>query len=486
MKTMNHSQTPFQPGALDRRKFLGGLGAGFGALAFNALASQQSLSAQAYRNPLLPQAPHFPAKVKRVIFMFMPGGVAHMDTFDPKPKLTELNGKPSPVKTPAGNAKKAGGGITGSFWKFKQHGNSGAWVSDLLPHLAKHVDDLCFLKGMHTDVPAHVQGSVLFHTGQQTLPRPSIGSWVLYGLGTENQNMPGFITLRPPDFSGGTRLYGSAFLPGSFQATEVGSEQGRFDDPRILDVENTFLSPDLQTQQLRMARRLNEHMLERTRQESNLQGLTESYELAFRMQTEAPEVMDLTGESAATLESYGIGSEPTDNFGRQCLLARRFAESGVRFIQINATGGRENNWDHHSDMRKRMEQSCLETDQPTGALIADLKLRGLWEDTLLVCSGEFGRTPDGADAGTDKAGRDHNHQGFSLWLGGGGVKPGFTYGATDELGLHAIEGRTHVHDLHATILHLLGLDHEKLTFPFDGRNFRLTDVYGNVVKEILS
>ena len=343
---------------------------------------------------------------------------------------------------------------------------------------------------MHTDLPNHSQAYIQMHTGSFQFTRPSMGAWTLYGLGTENSNLPGFITLNPPSENGGARNYGSAFLPAVYQATKIGTNQipafyakmlGVDKEPgaALRNMENVLLNRRQQRQQLDLIGDLNAHKLDRDIYHPEIEGAIESFELAFRMQDEVPSLLDLSSETEATLSAYGIGAgQPTDRFGRQCLLARRMAEAGVRFIELTAP----EDWDHHFMLQTALPESCLATDQPVAALLADLKARGMLKDTLVVWAGEFGRTPY-AQSGT---GRDHNNKGYTIWMAGGGVKGGIAYGATDELGYAAVENPVHIHDWHATMLHLLGLDHKKLTFNYAGRDFRLTDVYGNVVKEIIA
>jgi len=455
---------------LSRRDLLKVGSCGFGYLALAGLCSQASASS---RNPLAPKSPHFEPKAKRVIFMFMQGGPSHVDTFDYKPQLESHDGQP--VGSQGGNARARK--LMKSPWKFSQHGDSGLWLSELFPHLADRADDLCLLNSMHTDLPNHPQAAVQMHTGSFQFVRPSIGSWVLYGLGTENQELPGFITLNPLARIGGAQNYGSAFLPAPFQGTRIGGEGEKLASARIPHITNARLSGELQRRQLDLLQSMNRERLEQDAVNSQLEGVIESYELAFRMQGAVPRLMDVSDETQATLDEYGIGERATDDFGRQCLLARRFAEAGVRFIELSHSG-----WDQHNNLRARLTANTQAIDKPVAALLTDLARRGLLDETLVVWGGEFGRTP-GAQR---EDGRDHNATGFSMWMAGGGVKGGIRYGATDEHGITAVENKVHVHDLHATILHLLGLDHERLTYRYSGRDFRLTDVYGRVVNEIMS
>lgn len=448
-----------------RRSLLKSASCGFGYLAFASLMQQQA--AADYKNPLGPKTPHFPAKAKRAIFLHMRGGPAQQDTFDYKPELNKDDGK-----TDRSKKRK----LLGSPYKFSQHGESGQWISELCPHVAKHADELCILNGMHTDIPNHPEAMVQLHTGSAQFIRPSMGAWVLYGLGTENQNLPGFITIAPPIINGGAQNYGSAFLPAVYQGTPIGNVRQPVKDAKISNLLNTRLSRAAQRKQLDLIQSMNRELLAQDEHHNQLEGVIESYELAFRMQNELPELMDFDGETADTLKMYGIGEKETDNFGRQCLMARRFAESGVRFIELC-----HEFWDHHSNLRKRLTTDCKATDQPIGALLTDLKQRGLLDDTLVIWGGEFGRTPDSPK----RDGRDHNAKGYTMWMAGGGAKGGLRHGATDPHGYEAVEGRVHLHDLHATMLHMLGLNHEQLTYRYAGRDFRLTDVHGRVVKDVI-
>lgn len=450
---------------LSRREMLGRTACGFGMLALAGLCRQ---AAADYESPLAPRQPHFAPRARRVIFLYMRGGPSQHDTFDYKPQLNAHDGQ-----TDRSSSRK----LLGSPWKWDRHGESGMWISELCPQVACHADDLCVLNAMHTDVPNHPEAMVQLHTGSFQFVRPSVGSWVLYGLGAENQNLPGFITISPPVINGGPQNYGSAFLPAAYQGTPLGDIKTPVAQARIGNLSNPLLDSDVQRRQLQLIQTLHRKQLEREASNPQLEGVIESFELAFRMQSELPKVMDLADESQATLDMYGIGRQPTDDFGRQCLLARRFVESGVRFVELC-----HEFWDHHSGLRKGLVDKCGATDQPVGALLADLKQRGLLDETLVVWGGEFGRTPDSPK----RDGRDHNAKGFTMWLAGGGVQGGLNYGSTDEHGYEAVEGRVHLHDLHATILHLLGLDHTRLTYRYAGRDFRLTDVHGRVVREILA
>ncbi len=460
----------------NRRDVLKNLACGFGYTALAGLCAQQAAAGST--SPLAPRAPHFPARAKRVIFMFMVGGPSHVDTFDYKPRLTKDDGKPAPRQDVGGDRV-----WLKSPFAFQQHGESGQWISELFPHLAKRADDLCLLNGMYTDLPSHAQGTVLWHTGSSQFVRPSVGAWVLYGLGTENDELPGFITLNPTGSFGGAQNYGSAFLPASFQGTRIGGGNVSISQAKVAHIANSKLSPGEQRRQLDLLQTINRRWLDEDSVNPELEGVIESFELAFRMQSAVPKLMDISDETQATLDEYGIGasSKPTDNFGRQCLLARRFAEAGVRFIEVSYP-----DWDQHTDLRSKHTANCLATDQPIAALIADLDRRGMLDETLIVWGGEFGRTPGTTNKRSLQDGRDHNSQGFTMWMAGGGVKGGVRYGATDEHGFEAVENKVHIHDLHATTLHLLGLDHEKLTYRYSGRDFRLTDVHGRVLNDIIS
>lgn len=458
-----------------RREALKSLSAGFGYLAFAGLAMGEEK-----RSALAARAPHYPARAKRVIFLCMRGGPSHVDTFDHKPKLAKDHGRPSRYgATP----------LFASPWAFRQHGQSGLWISELFPNLARHADDLCLLRGMHCDQPAHAQAYVQMHTGSFQFVRPSMGAWTLYGLGTENRNLPGFISINPPSANGGAQNYGSAFLPGACQGTKFtlqdNSQRNRPVDrmrrgeanPAGINHAAALLPKTEQRAQLDLIAALNREKLARDVHNPIVEAAIENYELAFRMQEAVPGVMDLSRETPATLALYGINESPTDGFGRQCLLARRFAEAGVRFIELG-----HGSWDHHSNIKTALAENCAKTDKPIAGLLADLKQRDLLKDTLIVWGGEFGRTPFSPDGN----GRDHNHKGYTTWMAGGGVRGGLSYGETDEHGYEAVAGRMHIHDWHATILHLLGLDHEKLTYPHAGREMRLTDVKGQVAREIFA
>jgi hypothetical protein len=452
---------------LSRRALLRSASCGFGYLAFAGLASQ----AAAEESPLAAKQPHFKARAKRVIFMFMQGAPSHVDTFDYKPSLAKHDGQTDP------SAKGKGRKLLKSPFKFTPSGKSGLPLPEIFPELAKRADDLCLVNSMATDLPNHPQASVLLHTGNFQFVRPSMGAWVLYGLGTENQELPGFITINPIGRVGGAQNYGSGFLPAPFQGTRIGGEGEQLARAKIANIGNPKTEAEVQRLQLDLIQAFNRERLEEDKVNNALEGVIESYELAFKMQGAVPRVMDLTNENAATLASYGIGEKATENFGRQCLLARRFAEEGVRFIEISMGG-----WDQHNNLKEQLTRNATAIDKPIAGLLADLKQRDMLKDTLVIWGGEFGRTP-GAQ---NNNGRDHNAGGYSMWLAGGGVKGGVRYGSTDEFGHTAADKKMPIHDLHATVLHLLGLDHEKLTYRYSGRDFRLTDVHGVVHKDVIA
>lgn len=469
---------------VSRRTALKSLASGFGYLAFAGLAQQEAARASTgTASALTPQGTHFAPRARRVIFLCMNGGPSHVDLFDYKPELNRRSGKMMK------SGQKHGPKLLGSPFQFAQHGESGLWISELFPHLARQADELCVVRSMQTDLPNHSQAFVQMHTGSFQFVRPSLGAWTLYGLGTENANLPGFVTLNPPSDNGGARNYGSSFLPSICQATKIGTNQipgfyaaflgiDQEPGPPLKNIGNPRVSRSSQRAQLDFIRDLNAMKLQRDSYHPEIEGAIESFELAFRMQEDLPGVLDLREEPEPAQQAYGIGSGlPTDRFGRQCLLARRMVEAGVRFIEMTPPVG----WDHHFMLKKNLTESCRATDQPMAALLSDLKQRGLLEDTLVIWAGEFGRTPY-IQGG---AGRDHNNKGYSLWMAGGGVKGGLAYGATDEFGYEAVENPVHIHDWHATILHLLGLDHTRLTFNYAGRDFRLTDVHGRVVHDLL-
>ena len=423
-------------------------------------------------DPLAPRPPHYPAKAKRVIFLFMHGGPSQVDTFDYKPQLTADDGKPLPFAKPRVVSSQTGNLLRSPF-AFKQHGQSGAWASELFPHVAKCVDDLCFIKSVHGSNSRHGGALLELHTGSDTFVRPSMGSWVAYGLGTENRDLPGYVTICPTLTHGGVNNYSSAFLPAVYQATPLGTSGTSSDKVTVPFVKGTTPA-DQQRLELDLLAGLDR---ERAAADPALEGRIQSFEMAFRMQSAAPAVQDLSKETDETKKLYGVDDAATANFGRQCLMARRFAEAGVRFVQCTHSY----KWDQHENLKADHTRNALEVDKPIAGLLTDLKRRGLLKDTLVIWGGEFGRTP----VAQGKDGRDHNPHGFTMFLAGGGVKPGLSYGATDDYGYYSVEDKVHFHDLHATILHLLGLDHTKLTYRHAGRDFRLTDVHGEVVKAIL-
>jgi hypothetical protein len=459
---------------------------GFGSLALASLLAEEAPGGSPGAktegdNPLAAKAPHHPARAKRVIFLFMKGGPSHVDTFDPKPLLTRDDGKPLPFDKPRVQFAPTGN-LLKSPWSFKQYGESGLWVSELFPRLAERVDDLCMIHSLHGTNAAHGGALLKLHTGSDNFVRPSIGSWVSYGLGTDNANLPSFVTICPTLAHGGINNWSSAFLPAVHQGTPLGNASVPAEKARMKFLANGVYSRDVQRRQLDRLLAMNREHQVRSGPDASLEARIGTFELAFRMQSEVPKVEDLSGESASTLKLYGMDDPVTANFGRMCLLARRFAEAGVRFIQVTHS---DNNvqWDQHGNLKAGHEKNAREVDLPIAGLLYDLKSRGLLEDTLVWWGGEFGRTPV-VEGTTD--GRDHNPEGFTHWLAGGGVKRGFRYGATDDYGYFAVENKVHIHDLHATILHLLGLDHERLTYRFAGRDFRLTDVEGRVVHDIMA
>ena len=448
---------------ISRRHVLKSAGAGFGMVALAGLLGEQAKAAEKTApNPLAPKQPHFTPKAKRLIFVHMNGAMSQHDTFEYKPRLQKDDGKAGP----------GGGVLTGSKFKFRQYGASGSWFSELLPNLAKHADKICWLRGLHTDTPAHPQAVVQLHTGRANaaLTRPSMGAWLLYGLGSENQDLPGYITINPPPNFGGAVNYGSAFLPAHFQGT-------RIDDRGHLPNLRPAVGRDAQRKQLDLIQAMNRDLGAAPGAPDAVDGIIRSYELGFTMQGKVPELLDTSKEPQKVKDAYGVKDGPAGGFARQCLMARRLSEAGVRFVEICQPG-----WDHHNNLHKGLIDRCGSIDQPVAALLADLEHRGLLHETLVLFGSEFGRQPtsQGAD------GRDHNITGYPMFLVGAGVKPGFSYGATDEYGIKAVEGRMHTNDLHATLLALLGLDHEKLTYRYSGRDFRLTDVAGEVVRDVMA
>ena len=461
------------PRPVSRREALSRMGAGFGSLALTAMLAEEGLAS----GPLTVRQPHFPARAKRIIMLFMFGGPSHIDTFDPKPILKRDHGKPLPFAKPRIiSFPRRGGDLIGSPFEFQRHGESGAEVSELFPHVAGIVDDLAIVRSMHCTNPRHGGAVLEWHTGSDTFIRPSMGSWLTYGLGSENQDVPGYITICQALAEGGANNFGSAFLPAAHQGTPLGYGSVKASEAQFPFIGNGDRAAT-QRLEIDMLSEVSRRHLERTGPDSQLESRIATFELAFRMQTEAPKIQDISGESQATRSLYGLDDPVTEDFGRQCLMARRFSESGVRFVQCNSNG-----WDHHFDLKNQMTKMCAQVDKPIAGLVRDLKGRGLLEETLVIWGGEFGRTPTAENAD----GRDHNPHGFTMWLAGGGIKGGLTYGRTDEYGYYGIEKKVHFHDLHATILHLLGLDHERLTFRHAGRDFRLTDVHGEVVRGLLA
>lgn len=449
-----------------RREILERTACGFGWLAFAGHAAQLS-AADPNGRSLAPKTPPLKASAKRVIFLCMRGAPSHVDLLDYKPQLVHDSGKPGP---------KPGSELLGSKWRFSQRGQSGLWISELIPNLARHADKLCMIHSMQTDLPAHPQAFIKLHTGTSQFIRPSLGAWTLYGLGSENANLPGFVSISPPSGFGGTTNYGSSFLPAVYQGTRIGQEGRSVKNATMANLRSR-LQPSDQRAELDLIQAFNRKKLATTGPNPEIDGVIESYELAFRMQSEMPRVMDLNQESNATQQAYGLGVESTDDMGRKCLLARRMIEAGVRFVEVT-----HGDWDHHFNLNVKLKQSCGEVDQPIAALLADLDQRGLLDDTLVVWSGEFGRTP----YAEGQEGRDHNTKAFTLWMAGGGIRHGFAYGRSDEYGYEAVENPVQIADLHATILHALGLDHEQLTYRHAGRDFRLTDTRGRVVTEVFA
>jgi Protein of unknown function (DUF1501) len=447
---------------LNRRQILQSTSCGFGWLAFSSLAAGWSRASE----PEV-KGPHFPAKAKRVIFLCMRGAPSHVDTFDYKPLLAKADGKQGP---------RPGSKFMASPWKFSQSGKSGLWISELFSETAKHADKMCMIHSMQTDLPAHPQAMLRLHTGTNQFIRPSVGSWTLYGLGSENENLPGFISISPPGGGGGSQNYGSAFLPAIYQGTKIGGDNRNMDDAKVPNIEPQ-VAKNLQRAELDYIQALNKQKLALDRVNPNVDGVIESYELAFRMQSEMPKVMDINQESEATKSLYGLDDQATAAMGKKCLMARRLVEAGVRFVEIT-----HGNWDHHNNLAVELPRNCKAVDKPIAGLLSDLQKRGLLDETLVVWTGEFGRTPyaQGRD------GRDHNNKAFTLWMAGGGVKPGFDYGVSGDHGHEATENVVPLVDFHATMLALLGLDHERLTYRYAGRDFRLTDVRGRVVKDVIA
>jgi hypothetical protein len=462
---------------LNRRQMLQRTAAGFGMVGLTQMLAANTASLPAASSPSLPIS-HFTPRAKRVIFLFMNGGPSHIDTFDPKPALAKFAGQ-----QPSGELykKNKGSGFMPSPLKFYKSGQSGIQVSESLPHLAKVIDDCCVIRSMHTDVPNHEPALLQMHTGNVQPIRPSIGSWMLYGLGSENENLPGYVVLRPtPKIVVGPALWSNSFLPAQYQAASVITADMRV-DKLLANIKNPSLSRDQQRQQLDLLGKLNQSHLEHRDGDGELEAQIKTMETAFRMQSQAMETFDISREPQSVRDLYG-----NTPFARSCLLARRLVEDGVRFVTVYYTTGDNQPWDTHTNHDQRHAKLCADGDRATAGLIADLKARGMLDDTLVVWGGEFGRTPYAENKDKEKAGRDHHHTAFSMLLAGGGVKGGMTYGTSDEFGLNVADKPVHVHDLHATLLHLVGLNHEKLTYKYAGRDFRLTDVYGKVVKEIVA
>ncbi len=467
------------PRNYSRREWLARTGAGFGLLALtDLLAAASTASAGGEPNraaqPYAVRPPHHAARAKRVIFLYMPGGPSHVDLLDPKSRLMEDNGKPLPFEKPRLERTKTGN-LLASPWKFRKYGQSGIEVSELLPGLASCIDDVCVIRSLVADNINHSGAALQMCTGEQAFSRPAMGSWLTYGLGTENQNLPGFVVICPAPVFQGAQLWASSFLPSAYQGTLIRDLKNP-----IANLSDPSGNHELQRAKLYTLRQLNDlHKRDRVI-ESELDARISSFELAFRMQKEAPEAFDLSRESQITHQLYGTDKPATEMFGRQCLMARRLVERGVRFVQV-FDAPKNNVWDHHTGLREELPKRCAAVDQPIAALLSDLKTRGLVQDTLVLWGGEFGRTPTAE--GTN--GREHHPFGFTMWMAGGGVRGGLVHGATDDFGWHAIQDKVHVHDLHATILHLMGLDHTRLIYRHAGRDYRLTDVYGKVVQGIL-
>jgi len=471
---------PWRSGApLSRRQLLRRTACGFGHVALLAMLNQCAAAIAGdgtSPNPLALRPSQYVGKAKRIIFLFMHGGVSHIDTFDPKSKLDEMDGKPLPYPLPRQFAET--GNLMRSPWRFHRYGESGLPVSTLFPHVGSVIDDICLIRSMHVEQVDHGGAILQLHTGSAVFPRPSLGAWVSYGLGTENQNLPSFVAISPPMLHGAQQNFGAAFLPACFQGTPIGDAKTPMIKAKVSNLRRAELTDEVQRMQLDFIQQANYEHLAKSPPDSRLEARIESFELAFRMQAEAPEALDLATETASTMKLYGVDGGPADNFGRQCLMARRLIERGVRFVQCSHSY----KWDQHAGLKQGHETNATEVDLPIAGLITDLKQRGLLDDTLVVWGTEFGRTP--VSQGGD--GRDHNPYGFTMWLAGGGVKGGMAYGETDELGYKAVKDRVSMYDFHATLLHLLGIDHTRLTYPYNGRNFRLTDVHGRIVHEIVA
>ena len=466
-------------GPISRRRLLQRSAVGFGSLALASLLADESRTPAADERLDVAPLPHVGARAKRVIFLLMSGGPSQVDTFDPNPLLTRDDGKPLPFAKPRVQFNSTGN-LLKSPWKFRQHGDSGLWVSELFPHLAGCVDDLCMLHSVYGTNPAHGGAMMKLHTGSDNFIRPSIGSWVSYGLGTDNANLPAFVTICPTLAFGGINNWSSAFLPAAHNGMALGDASVPSENAKIKFIRNAKLPLKIQRMQLDRLSAMNRGYLDRSPADAALEARIQSFELAFRMQSAVPQVEDVSDESPATRRLYGMDDPVTANFGRMCLLARRYAEAGVRFIQVTHNDDKVQ-WDQHANLKRDHEKNAREVDLPIAGLLTDLKQRGLLDDTLIWWGSEFGRTPT---AEGTRDGRDHNPEGFTMWLAGGGVKGGFRYGATDDYGYYARDDKVHIHDLHATLLHALGLEHERLTYRYNGRDFRLTDVEGNVVHDL--
>ena len=478
---MSHCRNFVAP-PLSRREMLSQCANGFGAVALAALMADDEQTANAASNDdgrSAAQGTHFEPKVRNVIFLYMDGGVSQVDSFDPKSELIKQNGKPFPSKIEKTQFNNIGKTLA-SPWKFKNYGECGTPVSDLFPHVGQHVDDMAVIRSMVSQFPEHTNANYFLHTGHGQQGRPSMGSWVGYGLGSECQELPGFVILNsgliPP---GGLDNFNSGFLPASYQGSVFAAQ-----DPPVSNIRRTEKTLELQQRKLALLKRLDGRIQERYGKADKLESAIANYELAARMQTAVPELMDVASETKETIQAYGLEDDfkNTQTFGRSCLIARRLVERGVRFIELTCPGGNGDRWDQHGGLVDGHTKNAKSVDKPIAALLADLKQRGLFESTLVIWSGEFGRTPFAQ--GTN--GRDHNPYGFSIWMAGGGVKRGTTYGATDEFGYKVVENRVEIHDLHATMLHLLGVDHTKQTYRFSGRDMRLTDVHGHVIDGIVS
>jgi len=477
---MNHHAFNPEHLALTRREFLCRCGMGMGALSVASLFGNLGLlgsaqAAEGFTSPLAPKQPHFPPKAKRIIHIFANGGPSHVDTFDPKPALEKYAGKLLPMEN-LPTERKTGAAFP-SPYKFKRYGQSGIEVSEIFPNVAESIDDIAVIRSMHADIPNHEPSLLLMNCGEARLIRPSMGSWVTYGLGSENQNLPGFIAMCPGGYPiQESQNWQSGFLPGVYQGTYIDTQHTRIEQ-LIENIKNNYTSQPEQRAQLDLLQQLNQRHLAKRKDDAQLEARIQSFELAYRMQTDATDAFDTTREPEGIRKMYGEGTQ-----ARQLLIARRLLERGVRFVQVWHGSGQP--WDNHDDIEVNHRKLAQDSDQAIGALLRDLKQRGMLKDTLVIWGGEFGRTP--VAELPQLSGRDHNHYGFSMWLAGGGVRGGYVHGATDEFGFQAVENKVHVHDLHATILWLLGFDHEKLTFRHAGRDFRLTDVHGHVVRELLA